>query len=55
MELKAIIDEFDNDKDGFITKNDFLFEEKFLVNHKRFFTKYDNKNSERIYNEIIKL
>jgi centrin-3 len=24
MELKAIIDEFDNDKDGFITKNDFL-------------------------------
>jgi centrin-3 len=24
LELKAIIDEFDNDKDGFITKNDFL-------------------------------
>ena len=23
LELKAIIDEFDNDKDGFITKNDF--------------------------------
>ena len=24
MELKAIVDEFDNDKDGYITKNDFL-------------------------------
>jgi centrin-3 len=24
MELKAIVDEFDNDRDGYITKNDFL-------------------------------
>ena len=38
-----------------IVDNNFFFEQRFLDNHKRFFTKHDNKNCERIYQSIINL
>lgn len=39
----------------YLLKNDFPFDKKFSDNHTRFFTKYDAKNCERIFKEIIKL
>ena len=38
-----------------IVNSGFVFENRFLGNHKRFFKKYDNKNCERIYVAIMKL